>query len=172
MSNKGFDKQRVMDAALTVLQRSCRRALQLFCWPLDPLLNEKLTYCPVQNHQTSEANTTQVLRPPSTILIVNICNSTLNNCVIGNNTNTSAGEENPLLAQIPDLQMDEHMRCSCSLGQQGSVTATDSTPHCLTCPSVDPHNINIHSSHLSCVIIGNNNNMEAEQTFETEEPLL
>ncbi|KAG8010325.1 hypothetical protein GBF38_014594 [Nibea albiflora] len=57
--------------------------------------------------------------------------------------------------------------CSCSHGQQGAAPA--SLPPLAT---AEPPNINIDSSHLNCVIIGDNNYMHAEQIHsnETDEP--
>ncbi|KAF3691550.1 hypothetical protein EXN66_Car007225 [Channa argus] len=141
--------QRIMQGMQWAIQKSCSRACQLFCCPIDSLLCEK----------TTEAKSTQVAlrNPPSTILIVNISNSTLIDCVIGNTTYPSAAAEN-------------HMRYSCPHGQQGSPQTSPPPPPPPLPPQEFPR-ISIHSSHLNCVIIGDNNHMHAEQTHlpDTEE---
>ncbi len=62
--------------------------------------------------------------------------------------------------------------CSCSHGQQGAAqTCTLPPPPHPLCPPLPPAespSINIHGSHLNCVIIGDNNYMHADQTHSTE----
>ncbi|XP_075952748.1 uncharacterized protein LOC142955188 [Anarhichas minor] len=170
MSCKTSNMQRIMQGIIQVVQKSCSRARQLFCCPMSALLCEKVTCC----HQPEEDKTTQVAlqNPPSTILIVNISNSTLIDCVIGNDTYPTAVAESQPLMRESELQMQG--RCSCSCGQQGAAqtSTTPPPPLCPPLPSADSPSINIHSSHLNCVIIGDNNYMHAEQTHstETEEP--
>ncbi|CAK6970075.1 uncharacterized protein si:dkey-29h14.10 [Scomber scombrus] len=179
MTCKVASMHRLMQTVQRMAQKSCRRACQLFCCPLDTLLCENISWCPAQNHQPSQDNTTQVpLRnpPPSTILIVNISNSTLIDCVIGNDAYPSAVAEKQPLMQESELKMHDHMRCSCSCGQQGAAHTSDvplpppHPPHPL--PSAETQSISIHGSHLSCVIIGDNNFMQVEGTrsIETEGP--
>lgn len=50
--------------------------------------------------------------------------------------------------------------CSCSCGQQGEPCSFCSPP-----PSPESAGIHIHSSHLNCVTIGDNNYMHVEQTL-------
>ncbi|KAM8868941.1 uncharacterized protein AB9W97_016539 [Spinachia spinachia] len=144
--------------AQRVAQKSFCRACELFCCPIDALQTDKVTWC----HQPAAAAATQVAleNSASTILIVNISNSTLIDCVIGSDNYLCALAEGRPLMWESQLQMQD--RCSCSCEQQGA--AQSSTP--------PPLNINVHSSHLNCVIIGDNNYMHAEQTHltEAEEP--
>lgn len=88
--------------------------------------------------------------PPSTVLIVNISNSTLVNCVIG--------DSHPAVRQ--PLMQESHLQkadlsCSCCHSRQAAASATlAEAPH--------PHahlNINIHGSCLNSVIVGDNNCM-------------
>ncbi|KAK9513293.1 hypothetical protein VZT92_026838 [Zoarces viviparus] len=163
MSCKTSNMQGFMHVVQRVAQKSCSRARQL-C--------EKVTCC----HQPEEDTTTQVAlqNPPSTILIVNISNSTLIDCVIGNDTYPTAVAESQPLMRESELQMQG--RCSCSCGQQGAAQSSTTAapppppppPLCPPLPSADSPSINIHSSHLNCVIIGDNNYMQAEQTHSTE----
>ncbi|XP_076593781.1 uncharacterized protein LOC143324877 [Chaetodon auriga] len=165
MTFKAPSIQRMIQVVHRVAQKSCRQACQLFCCPVGTMLCEKAcwTCCPAQNNQTPEVKTSQValLGPPSTILIVNISNSTLVDCVIGNDTYPSVVADSQPLMQESELQIHNQARCSCSQGQQREAQA--SPP-----PSAEPPSVNIHSSHLNCVIIGDNNYMHAEQTHSTE----
>ncbi|XP_039974113.1 uncharacterized protein si:dkey-29h14.10 isoform X3 [Xiphias gladius] len=177
MAFKPSDMQGVVQVVKRVVQKGCRRACQLFCSPLGTLLCEKVTCCPAQKHQLTEDETTQVaLRtPPSTILIVNISNSTLIDCVIGNDTYQSAVAESQPLMQESGLHMQNQMRCSYVHGQGAAQTPPSPLPPPPLCPPLppeEPQSINIHSSHLNCVIIGDNNYMHAEQihSAETEDP--
>ncbi|XP_022609268.1 WASH complex subunit 1-like [Seriola dumerili] len=180
MTFKAFNMQRVIQVVQRVAQKSCRRACQLFCCPLDILWCQKVTCCSAQNHQLTEDKTTQVaLRsPPSTILIVNISNSTLIDCVIGNDTYPSAVAESQPLMQDSRLHMHDQMRSSYSHGQQGAARTSPPPPPppppLYPLPPEEPPSISIHGSHLNCVIIGDNNYMHAEQIHptETEEPRL
>ncbi|KAI3361452.1 hypothetical protein L3Q82_013622, partial [Scortum barcoo] len=108
MTCKAPNLQRIIQVVQRVAQKSCRRACELFCCPLDALLPEQAVCWTAQSHQPTEDKTTQAvtLRTlPSTILIVNISNSTLIDCVIGNDTYTSAVAESQPLMQGPKLQM-------------------------------------------------------------------
>ncbi|XP_034467267.1 uncharacterized protein si:dkey-29h14.10 [Hippoglossus hippoglossus] len=171
MPVKAFNMQRVVQVVQVAAQKSCRRACELFCFPLDTMLCENVTCCPAQNHQQKEDKTTQVAlpSPPSTILIVNISNSTLVDCVIGNNTyRTGVAESQPLM-QKPELHMHDQ-RCSCNHGQQRTEHTSPlpaPLPHGPVSPE-QPPNIHIHSSHLNCVIIGDNNYMHAEQIHQCD----
>ncbi|XP_068425364.1 uncharacterized protein si:dkey-29h14.10 [Clinocottus analis] len=166
-SCKSSNMQRVIQVAQRVAQKTCIRACQLFCCPIDALLCEKVT-C---SHQTTDNKTTQVAlqNPASTILILNISNSTLIDCVIGNDSYPSAVAESQPLMRESELQLQGRYSCSC--GQQGAAnTSTTAAPPPL-CPPLPPAEcprVNIHNSHLNCVIIGDNNYMQAEQTHSTE----
>lgn len=69
----------------------------------------------------------------------------------------------------------DQTRCRCSHGQEGAPSSPPSPPlpHADSpIQSQELPRINIYSSHLSCVIIGDNNYMNTEQVqfSETEEP--
>ncbi|XP_069393470.1 uncharacterized protein [Paralichthys olivaceus] len=154
---KAFNMQRAVQVVQRAAQKSCRRACELFCFPLDTLLCEMVPCCPVA-----------LRSPPSTILIVNINNSTLIDCVIGKDTYETAVADSQPLIQTPELQVHDQ-RCSCSHGQQGAehTSPVPPLPHCCVSPE-EPPNINIQSSHLNYVIIGNNNYMHAEQIHQCD----
>ncbi|KAK5862783.1 hypothetical protein PBY51_018144 [Eleginops maclovinus] len=162
--------QKVFHLVQRVALTSCRRAGQMFCCPFDTALCEKVPCCTAECHQPAEDKTAHEsrLNPPSTILIVNISNSTLRDCVIGNGSYQSVVAESQPLMQHSRLQMNDHVRCSCSRGQQGAEQT--SPPLCPLLPPAEPLNINIQSSNLNCVIIGDNNYMHAEHSTETEVP--
>ncbi|XP_078109871.1 uncharacterized protein LOC144520095 [Sander vitreus] len=172
MTCKASNMQRLVQLVQRVVQKSCRTACQIFCCPLDALLCEKVTFCPVQPHQPTGAKTTQLAlqNPPSTILIVNISNSTLIDCVIGNDTYQSAVAESQPLMQESERQRHGQARCSCSRGQQGAAqtSAPPRPPPGPPLQSSQPQSITIHSSRLNYVIIGDNNYMHAVQTHSTE----
>ncbi|KAM7382451.1 hypothetical protein PAMP_002178 [Pampus punctatissimus] len=164
MNYKASSIHRLMQTVQRMAQKSCRTACQLLCCPLDSLLWENSICCPVALRSP----------PTSTILIVNISNSTLIDCIIGNDTYPSAVTENQPLMQKSERQMHDHMRCSCSRGQQGAAQTSappPPPPPPPPLPSVEPQSINIHSSHLNCVIIGDNNYLQVEEyhSMETEE---
>ncbi|KAF1387418.1 hypothetical protein PFLUV_G00078480 [Perca fluviatilis] len=173
MTFKASNMQRLVQVVQRVVQKSCRTACQMFCCPLDTLLCEKVTFCPAQPHQPTGDRTTQLAlqNPPSTILIVNISNSTLIDCVIGNDTYQSAVAESQPLMQESERQRHDQARCSCSRGQQGAAQTSapppPPPPPGPPLPSAQPRSINIYSSRLNCVIIGDNNYMHAEQTHST-----
>ncbi|XP_068179880.1 uncharacterized protein si:dkey-29h14.10 [Antennarius striatus] len=157
-----------MDRLLQVMQAAARRSCcQLLCCLPIPLLSEKLTWHPAPNHQSAKDEPSRVVLqgPPSTIFIVNISNSTLVNCVIGKDNYPSTVEErHPFLQEHHHHpQIPSHLRCSCRCGQQG---AAQTTPHPL--PPAETQSVTIHSSHVSCVIIGDNNCMHAKQTHYTQ----
>ncbi|KAM7420216.1 hypothetical protein PAMA_014761 [Pampus argenteus] len=176
MNYKASTIHRLMETVQRMAQKSCRTACQFLCCPLDSLLCENILCCSAQNHQPTQNQPTHVaLRSPpaSTILIVNISNSTLIDCVIGNDTYPSAVTENQPLIQESERQMHDHMRCSCSRGQQeaAQTSSPPPPPPPLPLPSAEPQSINIHSSHLNCVIIGDNNYLQVEEyhSMQTEE---
>ncbi|XP_073341814.1 uncharacterized protein [Pagrus major] len=163
---KATSMERIIQVVHRMAQKSYLRACQLFCCPLDTLLYEKVTCCPARNQQTMDDKMTQALAIrslPSTILIVNISNSTLIDCVIGNDSYPSLMAESQPLMTESRFHMHDQARCSYSCGQQG---AAQTTPPPL--PSDEPPSISIHSSHLNCVIIGDNNYMHADQSLSTE----
>ncbi|XP_037640595.1 uncharacterized protein LOC119496964 [Sebastes umbrosus] len=171
MACKASSMQQIIQMVQRMAQKSCRRACQLFCCPLDSMLCEKATCC----QQSTEDKTAQVALQnlPSTILIVNISNSTLIDCVIGSDAYPSAVAESQPLMRVSELQMHDEARCSCSCRQQGAAqTSAPPPPPAPPLPSAEPPNISIHGSRLNYVIIGDNNYMHAEQTHstETEEP--
>ncbi|XP_029360963.1 uncharacterized protein LOC115045428 [Echeneis naucrates] len=171
LSFKVSSMHRVIQVIHRLAQKSCRRACQLFCCPIDTLPWDQ--YCPAKSPQVTEDKTTQVVRlsPPSTILILNINNSTLIDCAIGNEAYSSSVTESQLLMQNSVFHLHDKLRSSCNHGQQGTAQAPSSPlplPHCrLSSPEENP-SINIIDSHLSCVIIGDNNYMHTEQIHPTE----
>ncbi|XP_036930707.1 uncharacterized protein LOC119006284 [Acanthopagrus latus] len=163
---KAASMERILQLVHRVAQKSCIRACELFCCPIDTVLYEKVTCCSARTQQTMDAKTAQALAirsPPSTILIVNICNSTLIDCVIGNDTYPSVMAESQPLMTEPQFHMHDLARCSYSCGQQGPAQTTPAP-----LPSAEPPHINIHSSRLNCVIFGDNNYMHADQSHSTE----
>ncbi|XP_045901110.1 uncharacterized protein LOC123968406 [Micropterus dolomieu] len=174
MTCKASNMQRFIQVMQMLALKSCRKVCQLFCCPTVTQLCEEVTCCIGQKCQDAQDKTPQVaLRSlPSTILIVNISNSTLNDCVIGYDSSAVA-QSQPLL-QGSEHQMHDQARCSCSRGQKGAghTSASPPPPVCPPLPSAEAASVNIHSSYLNCVIIGDNNYMHAEQirSTETEEP--
>ncbi|XP_072250989.1 uncharacterized protein [Leuresthes tenuis] len=159
---KTSSMQRIIHVMQAVAQKSYTRACQLFCLPVD----SQTTWCSAPPFQSKEEKHTPdtLKNAPSTILIVNISNSTLINCVIGD-SNPSAVTERQLLLQEfePQKQGTAQMRCSCSHGQHETAPPSPASPSCPP-PSGEQPNICIHSSSLNYVIIGDNNNMRAEQS--------
>ncbi|XP_075897231.1 uncharacterized protein LOC142898262 [Nelusetta ayraudi] len=135
-----------------MVEKTCRKVFRLFCCP-DYHLNERLPGSRGENPQFLEYRHAQTwFSPPPTLLIVNISNSTLNNCIIGN------GIIPPTVAGGT---------CSCRKGQQvagQTIYPPFLPPH----PSTEPTYINIHDSDLKWVIIGNNNTMCTQQTLVAE----
>ncbi|KAM4632833.1 uncharacterized protein ACJ7VT_013472 [Polymixia lowei] len=148
-----------MEKVIQVLQMVLRKARSV-C----QLFYSSLGTCgpSAQTHQLLEDKPTQtwLLPPPATTLIININNSTLTSCIIGNSNYSSATLDNQPLLQGAGLQMHELTKCSCQCGHQ--VAAQTTVPP----PSPDPLGIHIHSSHLNCVVIGDNNSMQVDQTNE------
>ncbi|XP_049439700.1 uncharacterized protein LOC125893192 [Epinephelus fuscoguttatus] len=172
MTLKASNMLRLIQVVHRMAQKSCRRAFQLFCCPMDTMLCENGTCWPAQNHQAADDKTAQVAlrNPPSTILIVNISNSTLIDCVIGNDTYPSAVAECQPLMQESGLHMHDQARCHCSRRQPGAGQTSPPPPPPPPPPlqSAEPPSIIIHQSSLNCVIIGDNNYMHADQTHSTE----
>ncbi|KAG7474438.1 hypothetical protein JOB18_008752 [Solea senegalensis] len=162
MTAKASIMQRLNQAVQEVAEKCFRRACKLFCCPLRILSCEELTFCSAQNHQQTEDKTTQVAlhSPPSTILIVNISNSTLINCVIGYDNYPSAVTESQPLMHEPDHLVPNEMQCSDSCGHQRAPEPPPPLP-----PAETP-SISIVGSSLSGVIIGDSNYMNVEYTSE------
>lgn len=161
-TSKASSLPRILQVMQTAAEKSCVRACQLFCLPLC----DRFTWCSAPTLQPQEEKNipeTETLRnPPSTIMIVNISNSTLIDCVIGDSIPSAVAECDPLI-QGYELQKHAQARCSCSHGQQGEAqTNPPPPPPCPSVPSGKHPNISIHSSRLNYVIIGDNNNMHVE----------
>nr|XP_046256500.1 uncharacterized protein si:dkey-29h14.10 [Scatophagus argus] len=165
MNYKATNIQRIIQVVHRMALKSCRRACQLFCCPIDSMLCERVTQFPALNDQSTKEKTTQAAHqgPPSTIMIVNISNSTLVNCAIGNDTYQPMVAESQPLMQESELQMYGQVRCSCGCGKHGSAQTSTPPPPPPPLPLTDPSNISIHGSRLNFVIIGDNNYMHAEQ---------
>ncbi|XP_055083755.1 uncharacterized protein si:dkey-29h14.10 isoform X1 [Periophthalmus magnuspinnatus] len=143
---KAFSMSTLMRAMHMMVQKSCQKACQLLCCSIDNLLCDRLTICPGKKEegQREESPVAAAWSPPSTILILNINNSTLIDCVIGNEPcPPTVAEKQPLM--------------------QGTIHNVHDPRTC------SPPSIQISSSHLSCVIIGDNNYMQVEQTVPSEE---
>ncbi|KAG7261116.1 hypothetical protein CRUP_019337, partial [Coryphaenoides rupestris] len=98
----------------------------------------------------------QIMHPSGTTLIINISNSTLVDCAIGNSHYPPAVvEKQPLLLNDYIPVRHEDSRCSCFCGH--TVAAQPPLPPPL--PPASAASIQVHSSHLNCVIIGDNNYM-------------
>lgn len=160
LSYKVFNMSRLVQIMHRMVEKGCRRVRQFLCCSMDKLLCDRVTLCSVydQKDQQHAEETTPAApwSPPSTILIVNISNSTLIDCVIGNETYPPAVAEKQPLIQGTKQEMHDHNRRNYSL--QGSPAPTSLPP-----------SIQIDSSNLSCVIIGDNNYMQVEQSPPSEE---
>ncbi|XP_030012904.1 uncharacterized protein LOC115434910 [Sphaeramia orbicularis] len=173
MSYKAFSMQRIIQMVHSMVERSCRRACQFLCCPLNNMLCDKFICCPDQDHhQPPGEKTAQETVPPwspqSTILIVNISNSTLIDCVIGNDAFPSTVAESQPLMQRTE---DDETRCSCSHRPQGAAQTNTPPPESFPLLPSEQANIQIHNSSLSCVIIGDNNYMQVEQSNLSDEEL-
>ncbi|CAL8338677.1 unnamed protein product [Gadus morhua 'NCC'] len=95
------------------------------------------------------------LHPPATTLIINISNSTLVDCAIGNgNLPHEVVDRQPLMwGCAPNVHGD--MMCSCFHGHHVAAEPTLLPP---------PATISVHSSQLNYVIIGDSNYMNVTQT--------
>ncbi|XP_039475071.1 uncharacterized protein si:dkey-29h14.10 [Oreochromis aureus] len=147
----------VIQVVQRAVQKSCIRACQLFCLPFDPV-----TCCSAKTHQPKENKNIQAMAlqsPPSTILIVNISNSTLIDCVIGNGT-CPVAECQPLM-QETERHVKSQMRFSCYGGKQEAAQDAAFPP---LPPSEEHPSISIHSSHVSYTIIGDNNSMHVDMS--------
>ncbi|KAM3614775.1 uncharacterized protein V6R79_018904 [Siganus canaliculatus] len=176
MTFKAFNMEKIIQVLHRMTLKSCQRACQLFCCPIDSLWRASVTWCPAQGHQSTEDQTTQmaIRSPPSTILIVNISNSTLIDCVIGDNTYPAAVAESQPLMTESELQM--HANESPSRAQQGAAQNSRPPPPRPPPPplaSSERARINIKDSYLKYVIIGDNNDMHVEQSpwIETDDTL-
>ncbi|XP_064196408.1 uncharacterized protein si:dkey-29h14.10 [Anguilla rostrata] len=156
------DLQQPSQFIQTVIRKG-RRACQLFYKLLescDPLLYESATGSPASDsvHQTPPPLQTTALidrQDMAPTYIINIHDSTLNNCIFGSNNGQCINAER----QYPPFYSPEHVRheaemCSCRCGQQGPAQSSSSAPQSLQ----------VHSSDMEYVIIGDNNTM----TVETE----
>ncbi|XP_069028164.1 uncharacterized protein [Embiotoca jacksoni] len=167
---KASSMRRILQVMQQVAQRGYVRACELLCLSVDSLRCEKAICCSAQSHQPTEDRDKQAQpwNSPSTILIVNISNSTLIDCAIGSDAYPSAVAERQPLMQEAGLFMHGQMRCSCSCGQQGAAETAPPPPPTppppLPPPAAEQLTISIHSSHLNCVIIGDNNYLHAEQS--------
>ncbi|KAJ8288397.1 hypothetical protein COCON_G00010560 [Conger conger] len=140
-----MDLQQASQFIQTVFSRG-RRACQLFYKLLescDPLLAGSFTGSPDR----------QDMAPT---YIINIHDSTLNNCTFGSNNGhcINANRQHPP-SYSPEHVRHEVERCSC--GQQGAAQSSSSAP-----PSLQ-----LHISDVEYVVIGDNNTVTAE-TVEAE----
>ncbi|XP_032413754.1 uncharacterized protein LOC116716902 [Xiphophorus hellerii] len=157
MTFKGFSMQKLFQVMQAVAMRSCSKACQFFCLPAV----EKRNDSPDQTlHRREEKNAQDRLTsPPPTVLIINISNSTMVNCVIGDSHPSAAAERRPLM-EDSEQQKAVEVSCSCCQSlQEAAQAAPSEPPH----PLPAHQNIIIHSSCLSNVIVGDNNYMHVQQ---------
>ncbi|CAL8287008.1 unnamed protein product [Merluccius merluccius] len=147
VTQEASDMQKVFDLMGAILQKG-RQACQLvshslgMCGP-SPL--DRTLHCPGHHH---------LLHPPATTLIINISNSTLVDCAIGSgNYLPLVVEKQPLLGGHAPLVHEP--RCSCFHSHLMAAQPTAPPP---------PASIQVHSSNLKYVIIGDNNHMQVDQT--------
>ncbi|KAJ8353864.1 hypothetical protein SKAU_G00214310 [Synaphobranchus kaupii] len=91
--------------------------------------------------------------------IINIHHSTLNNCIFGSNNgqHINADRQYPP-SYSPERLRHEAERCSCSCGQQGPAQSFSA-----------PQSLQVHSSDMEYVIIGDNNTLTVETVGQEEE---
>ncbi|XP_056143077.1 uncharacterized protein si:dkey-29h14.10 [Lampris incognitus] len=144
---------RLIPLLQTVLDNG-RKACQLFCGNLETfrLFYRDYTAQP----ELLEDSPSQVQTLTSTTLIINISNSTLSDCVIGNVSFPAAVVDKEPLMMGSELHMHASMTCNCSCKHQ--MAANTSVPLL----SEELHRVCIQDSHLNCVIIGDNNSMRVE----------
>ncbi|XP_014912881.1 uncharacterized protein LOC106962777 isoform X2 [Poecilia latipinna] len=157
MTFKGFSMQRLFQVMQAVAVRSCSKACQFFCLPA---VEKRKGSSDKTLHLREEKNAQDRLTsPPPTVLIINISNSTMINCVIGDSHPSAAGERRPLL-EGSQLQKAVEVSCSCCQSlQEAAQAAPSEPPH----PLAQHQNIIIHGSCLSNVIVGDNNYMHVQQ---------
>ncbi|MED6277706.1 hypothetical protein CHARACLAT_016217 [Characodon lateralis] len=157
MTFKTFSMQSFIKMMQAVAMRSCTKACQFFCLPVV----EKSACSPDKTPHFGEKKNAQdrLLSPPSTVLIINISNSTLIDCVIGD-SHLSAAAELQTLMQESDLEKTAEVSCSCCHRRQEAAQPAPSAA--LRAPA-EHLNINILSSRLNSVIIGDNNYMNIQQ---------
>ncbi|KAL4617043.1 hypothetical protein GN956_G21807 [Arapaima gigas] len=147
---------------LQVLLRKGSKACQQFYEALecfDPVLFTKVTGAPGGAPSTDFPHPRLLAGTwgPAPTYIVNIHNSTLTSCIIGNN-NGQCVSRDPQCApsQSPDPsgsgKNEEAARGSCLCGQKGAAQAA------LTSASLE-----VHDSNLEYVIIGENNSLTVEE---------
>ncbi|KAG7470056.1 hypothetical protein MATL_G00135380 [Megalops atlanticus] len=157
-----------MDKACHLMQtviRKGRTACQMFYKLLescDPVLFEKITGSP------AKASAVETLQPLCGVVltdriegaptyIINIHDSTLNHCIIGShNRQHIVTEQHDLLSsQASDHARREAGRCNCKCGHQGSLQPTPAPP-----------SIQVNSSQLKYVIIGDHNAQTVQEAGE------
>ncbi|KAJ8394585.1 hypothetical protein AAFF_G00043880 [Aldrovandia affinis] len=161
-----MDLQKASQLMQTVIRKG-RRTCQLFCKLLescDPLLCERVAGSSASD---SVLETPQPLHIVSQIdrqsmvptYIINIHDSTLNNCIIGsNNAQRMTTDRQCPPSHNAENARDEAGRCSCRCGQQGSAQSSPA-----------PQSLHVQSSNLEFVIIGDNNTMVVEGVDREEE---
>ncbi|KAM9724263.1 uncharacterized protein ACNS7B_019397 [Menidia menidia] len=158
---------RVMQA---VAQKSFVKTCQLLCLPLGSQPSRFSALIPRsredKNTEALHADFPQaetLKNTPSTIMIINISNSTLVDCVIGDSNSTVVTERRPLLQEF-DPQSHAQVRCCCRQDQHFDTPVAHPPPTSAYAqlPSEEHLNICIQSSNLSYAIIGDNNHLHAE----------
>ncbi|CAL1610530.1 unnamed protein product [Knipowitschia caucasica] len=152
ISQKAFTTSTLVQTFLKVVKQSIWSSCQLLCCSIDDLQWDRRVLCSWclgkhgQGHTGKLCTTAEAAawNPPSNILIVNISNSTLTECVIGNETTLPTVTEKQPLKQrnIWDLHSSK---------------------------SRGPPRILIDNSNLSFVIFGDNNYMHVQPTEARDE---
>ncbi|XP_078789893.1 uncharacterized protein LOC144984637 [Oryzias latipes] len=171
VSLKASGAHRVVGLMENFAWRTCTSACQLFCLPFQCAPCGNISCCADQTRQLEPEENKRDHSPavqsvPPTILIVNISNSTLIDCVIGDSGPSAAAERRPLM-QEPELQKHAMVKCGCSQKDQTATQSLPPPPHPPVCPALPPQeqlNISIEGSHLNHVIIGDNNHMHTEMS--------
>ncbi|KAI1894169.1 hypothetical protein AGOR_G00113050 [Albula goreensis] len=161
------DLQEATKMMQTVINKG-KKAWQQFCKLLescDPLLCERVAgppaSDPVLENPLPSHNATQIGQQnvPPTLLVINIHDSILNNCIFGSNNGQHITTERQCVSPHSSESTRRGAgRCSCQCSQQGPA---ESSPA--------PQNLQVHSSDLGYVVIGDNNTLIVDEVDEEEE---
>ncbi|XP_051576981.1 uncharacterized protein LOC127454072 isoform X2 [Myxocyprinus asiaticus] len=163
VTSQATDMQKASKLIQIVIKKG-RNACSLFFSCLgfcDPELYESVTGCPDSSHEDhhhSEDIPLSEEQGPHPPCIINIQKSSLTNCIIGNNNNQC-------------ITCDQH----CWLSQNEKINVDemeDSQSHDPIIPAQDTlsgNSINVNSSHLEYIIIGDHNSMVVSNSSEVDE---
>ncbi|XP_052000626.1 uncharacterized protein si:dkey-29h14.10 [Xyrauchen texanus] len=164
VTSQATDRQKASMLIQIVIKKG-RNACSLFFSCLgfcDPALYESVTGCPVhkshEDHHHSEDIPLSEKQGPHPPCIINLQNSSLTNCIIGNNNSQCITcDQHCLLSQNDTINVDE---------------MEDSQSHDPIIPTQDTlsgNSINVKSSHLEYIIIGDHNSMVVSNSSEADE---